>query len=385
MQSLFKTRLAIVATFAIFGFLFSLWAVHIPLVLHHTGVSKTTLGLLLFFAGVGSWAGMQTGGHLVDRYGSRRITVLYTAWISAAMIPLALATDVWQLAIAMVLLGFGGGSLDIAMNMQAANLEEMYDRPIMSSFHAFFSIGSFAGAGIGALALRADIPIVTTFSLACAFGLGVAMLCWPFLLRQSSTPVDHEVVNHADTKKLPREIFLRVLLLGSIAFLLMLAEGVANDWSALQLKQSLDVTNAQAALGLTAFSVMMTIGRLSADTFTHRFGPVAVVRYGSFIASAGMIVVILSPTYWLSVAGWALFGLGLSGCVPQLFTAAGRLWTRRQGYIMSRVVGIGYIGLLAGPAVIGAMSHYMTLSTAMILPFIFTIVSGLTAKKVLQG
>lgn len=160
----------------------------------------------------------------------------------------------------------------------------------------------------------------------------------------------------------------RVLLLGGIAFALMLCEGVANDWSTLQVKEHLGVADSVAALAFGAFSATMTFGRFVADRISARIGGVAVVRYGAVAAAAGMTLVMASPWLPLTLAGWALFGLGLSGAVPQLFTAAGNITTGSPGTNMSRVVGLGYLGFLAGPSSIGWVSESTSLTAAMAIP-----------------
>ncbi len=159
-----------------------------------------------------------------------------------------------------------------------------------------------------------------------------------------------------------------------MAFLLMLAEGTANDWSALQAVEDLGRSAASASLAYAAFAVAMTAGRFAADPVAHRFGPVSVVRVGSALAAVGMLVVVLSPTaggFPLTLLGWVVFGLGLSGIVPQIFTAAGNLGVANPGVTISRVVSAGYVGLLAGPAVIGWLAGGVGLTTALVLPLVF--------------
>ncbi len=156
----------------------------------------------------------------------------------------------------------------------------------------------------------------------------------------------------------------------------MLAEGVANDWSALQVKEDLGVSNAVAALSFGAFSAMMTVGRFTADRISAAVGPVAVVRYGALLSSVGMLTVVVSGWLPLTLLGWALFGAGLSGCIPQIFTTAGNLGSGSAGTNMSRVVGMGYIGFLAGPATIGWVTKLVPLTTAMLIPFACVLVAA---------
>ncbi|WP_280474516.1 MFS transporter [Nocardia asiatica] len=167
-----------------------------------------------------------------------------------------------------------------------------------------------------------------------------------------------------------RDRHRKVLALSAIAFAILLAEGVAADWSTLQMREHLDADAATAALAFGAFSTTMTIGRFAADRVSHAFGGVAVVRYGSLIAALGLAVIVASPWIPLTLLGWAMTGLGLAGGVPQIFSAAGNLGSGTAATDMSRVFSIGYLGLLAGPTVIGWLTAVVSLTTAMIVPMI---------------
>ncbi|WP_372341919.1 MFS transporter [Nocardia sp. CC227C] len=174
----------------------------------------------------------------------------------------------------------------------------------------------------------------------------------------------------------------KVVALAAVAFAMLMAEGVVGDWSALQMSERLGVEAGTAALAFAAFSVAMTVGRLCADRVSGRFGPVAVVRWGSLLAAAGYTLVVLSPWTALTVVGWALCGIGLSGGVPQVFTAAGNLGSGTAATDMSRVFGIGYLGLLAGPVIIGWLTELVPLSTAMLFPLTAMLVCAWFARIV---
>jgi MFS family permease len=159
-----------------------------------------------------------------------------------------------------------------------------------------------------------------------------------------------------------------VWALAALAFGLLLTEGVANDWSTLQMREHLGTDEATAALAFGAFSVTMTVGRFTADRVSGAFGRVAVVRYGSLLAAIGLLLILVSPWVVLTLLGWALCGLGLSGGIPQIFTAAGNLGSGSAATDMSRVFSIGYVGLLAGPAVIGWLTALVPLTATFVVP-----------------
>jgi len=146
-----------------------------------------------------------------------------------------------------------------------------------------------------------------------------------------------------------RSVGRRIRILAALALMVMLCEGAANDWSALHLKDVLGAPASTAAFAYGTFAATMTIGRLLADRLVARFGSMAILRYGAATAAVGITIVTVAPWIWAAFAGWALFGLGLSGCVPQLFSAAGHADPAAAGANVSRVAGLGYVGMLAGP------------------------------------
>jgi MFS family permease len=160
------------------------------------------------------------------------------------------------------------------------------------------------------------------------------------------------------------------LILAFLAASFFLAEGTVADWGARHAVAELSVDPASASLGYGVFSVGMTLMRFAIDPISHRIGAMNVVRYGSVAAAVGVLLVILAPSQPLSVVGWGVYGLGLAGIVPQLFSAAGSLVKgSKAAVVLSRVVGAGYAGLLVGPAVIGWLSGLVGLTEAFWLPF----------------
>lgn len=370
-RHLTAARAAIFGVFGINGFLLAMWVVHIPAIEDRTNIAHSTLGSLLLLLALGAIAGMQLAGPLADRYGSRLLVALSGILLSIAVIGPGLASTAWQLGLALLVFGFGNGALDVSMNSQAVLTEREYGRPIMSAFHGMFSIGGVVGSLVGAVTIGAGWSPAVTLAASSVLGFAAVALCTARLLPPSAHPQPEP---HGQRRR--GRYSSRVLALGAVAFALMLAEGVANDWSTLQVKEHLDVPASVAALAFGAFSLTMTVGRFTADRVSSALGPVAVVRYGTLIAAAGMATVVVSPWLPTTLLGWALFGLGLSGCVPQIFTAAGNLGAGAAGANMSRVVGMGYIGFLAGPATIGWLTHLVPLTVAMVVPLVCVLVAA---------
>lgn len=381
----------------------AVWIVHIPAITQRAGVSHTLLGIFILLMSVCAIAGMQAAGPLADRLGSRTLTATAATLLALTLPGMAFATTPATLAIAMCAFGFGNGMLDVSMNAQAVHVERAYTRPIMSAFHALFSLGGFVGALTGAATQRADWNVHTTFLLTAAIGLALVALCAPRLLGSTTAQVPSHLESDESTAATPQAVdpespgalrntrteptrgragVRKVLLLGGIAFVVLMAEGVAADWSALQLRDRLAVEAGTAGLAFAAFSATMTLGRFGTDRLAARVGRVAVLRYGTLLAAAGFAIVALSGWLPLSVAGWALCGIGLSGAVPQVFTAAGNLGSATAATDMSRVFGLGYLGLLAGPAIIGWLTQLVSLTTAMAVPLVALLLCARGARAV---
>ncbi|MCC5032481.1 MFS transporter [Streptomyces sp. WAC 00631] len=420
-----RARLGTFAYFALNGFVMGVWVVHIPSVEVRAGISHAVLGWLLLCMGGGAFAGLQLAGPLSDRFGSHRTLPVAAVLCSGSLVLPGLAENVWALGAAVVVFGFGNGCMDVSMNTHAVQVERGYGRPVMSAFHAVFSIGGVFAALAGARTISWGWSVPLTLGCIGALCAVASVLTAPTLLRPgtlsaadardtgtvpqeagkasgAAAPVEAPGADGpADPRTpLPQQTAVqqpapppealpappvkrrpprRVWALALLALILMLSEGVAYDWSVLHVKTVLDAPAATAALAYGAFATAMTLGRLSADRVAARYGPVFVVRYGAGLAAAGLTTVALSSWVPLALAGWTVFGLGLSGCVPQFFSAAGHVDEDASGANVSRVAGLGYLGMLAGPAIIGPMTAFMPLNLTFFLPVAFCVTAVFTA------
>ncbi len=318
---------------------------------------------------------MQLTGPLTDRFGARLVVPTSGVAISAALLLPALSHSGWALGAALLAFGFANGCLDVSMNAHAVQVEAAYERPVMSAFHAMFSIGGVFAALLAARTLSWGWSPLTTLAAVSAAGVVVALASIPGLLAHVPPPARDASAPKPGWRSTP----LRIWVLAALALMLMLSEGAAADWSALAMRDVLQAGPATAALGYGAFATAMTVGRLLIDRIAARFGPVAVLRWGSVVAALAMVLIVWSPSIPVALVGWTLFGAGLAGTIPQLFSAAGHTDPAAAGANVSRVAGLGYLGMLAGPAVIGALTHVVPLNVAFVLPLIFCVVAALTA------
>jgi predicted MFS family arabinose efflux permease len=345
--------------FLVCGVATATWAPMVPFAKTRLALDDARLGLILLMLGGGAMVAMPLTGFLVRKIGSRVVTMA-GALAALAMLPvLATAPSPAVLTIALFAFGASGGALDVAMNAHAIVVERMAARPLMSGFHALFSIGGLIGAAAVSALLALGLPIAHAASVVAALMVVVVLTQGPALL-------PHE----RDVSPAPSRFVLahgRLLLIGILCALAFLGEGAVLDWSAVFLRFSRGFGEAAGGLAYAAFSVAMGAGRLAGDAIVGRFGPRRVLHVGASLAAAGFATATLLPWPAAAVGGFALVGIGASNVVPVLFSAAGKVASVPASLALAAVTSIGYLGLLAGPALVGFAAQLTTLPTALAL------------------
>ena len=358
MSALVRARAAVVAIFAANGAMFGNWAVRIPDVKVDLGLSEAALGGALLVPAIGSLISMPLAGAWSARYGSRPATASAAVVFFAVPVLLGVAPSLLWLVPALFLFGLAIGSLDVTMNAQAVTVERAGSRPVMSSFHAAFSGGALLGSLTGALAAANDVPLALHLG---ATGLALFAVTGPLfgaMLREEQ----------ADGPRGPLFAWPRgrLLPLALIALAVLLAEGAVADWSAVYLRQELGAGVGTAGLAFTAFSLTMVAGRLAGDHVVARWGRVRAVRVSALIAMAGGLVVVLVPSVFVAVLGFAAMGIGLACVVPLVFVAAAGD-DPEPGPALAAVSTPGYVGFLIGPPLIGGLGELVGLAGALAL------------------
>ncbi len=330
------------------------WAPLVPFAKARLGINEAELGLLLLCVGIGSLVSMPLTGMVAARFGSKPM-ILAGGICTALLLPvLGCAASVPVMAAALLLFGASLGTIDVAMNIHAVDVERDAGKPLMSGFHGLFSVGGFAGSGGMTLLLSIGIPPFPAVVALALLTLAVIGIAAPRLLQtvpQAGGPLF----------AVPRGI---VILLAALAALTFLVEGAILDWGALLTTQRNLVVATQGGVAYMLFSIAMTVGRLSGDRVIARFGRRRVFALGGLLASGGFIVLLRAPVAAVAMSGFILVGLGAANLVPVLFSAAGRQTAMPSGLAVAAITTTGYAGILAGPALIGFVAHAVGLSTA---------------------
>ena len=345
-----RGRWAVAAMFFVNGFLTGSWAPQIPLVLTRLQITEFTLGLLILCYGLGALSAMPWSGYLMSKHGSRKVLRVFASLCTVGLLAVALAPNVWLAAIALYFFGAMTGSMDVAMNANAVIVEQKLSRAVMSSSHGFWSLGGFAGGGLGGIFIQ-NFGYLPHALLVTVIALIVVAITLPYLVAEDRPAAHSEHARFA----FPRTA--TVYLVGLIALFSMIPEGAVLDWAALYLRQELDTDLATAGFAFAGFSAAMAIMRFLGDGVRNRFGAVATLRYSSLIAAIGMCIGGLSPWPWLAIAAFAFCGFGVANMVPIAFSAGGNQPGMASGTGMSVVTTMGYSGILMAPSAIGFVAE----------------------------
>jgi predicted MFS family arabinose efflux permease len=344
------TRLAFVAA----GFGVACWAPLVPFAKTRCHLGDDTMGLVLLLMGAGSIVAMPLAANLSGRFSSKPI-VLWGGVGLAVILPL-LSIVSSPIALGVALFAFGAflGSLDVAMNLHAVDVERASEKPLMSGFHALFSIGGFLGSGIVTALLSRGIAPSSSTIFSSAILVSLILVALPRMLS-----------NRERTKQplfaVPRGVVLVIAIFAAISFLV---EGALLDWSALLLVGEHLVSAAHGGLGYMFFSIAMTLGRFVGDGLVARFENRIVLTLGGVTALLGLCGILLAPVAWIGLVSFVFVGLGAANIVPILFRLAGTQHTMPKGLAVAALTTAGYAGMLTGPAVIGLLSKGIGLHSA---------------------
>lgn len=363
-----RARAAVAVTFAANGMLFGSWVPRIPEIKHNLHLSSAALGFALLAPAVGSVLSMKVYGQASARYGSARLTRFSLALFCAfAWLP-GLAGNLPTLWLTLLVWGGAVGGFDVVMNAQGVTVEQAYGRPVLSGFHAAWSVGSLTGALIGGACAGAHIPIAAQqAALAAVLLVGVLLASRAYL----PDPPQHAEARQPGRRGLPE---LRLVLLGIAGLFALMSEGAVADWSGVLLRDNLHVTPGQVGLAYAAFSATMTAGRFVGDRLVHALGRVRSIAALTVVGAAGLAAGMAFNALPGAVIGFALLGVGLSVMVPVLFSTAAD--GAAPGPAIATVSTLGYTGFLVGPTAIGLIAEGTSVPFALWLLPIFTVAGG---------
>lgn len=355
-------RSAVVAMFFMAGLSFSSWASRIVTIQQKLGLTDAALGAVLFALPVGLMCSLPFSGWAITKVGSKTVLLGAIVFYGISLVGLGLAHNSLQLIVCLLLFGFTGNAVNISVNTQAVATEKLYGKPIMASFHGFWSLAGFTGAIIGAFMIGKGILPYQHFILIMVIVVVTVILASRYLQ-------DDKVAGSGPAFVMPDSSLLK---LGMIAFFSMICEGAMFDWSSVYFKKVVEAPVALQGVGFSSFMATMFIGRFVADGFAHRFGLKRTLQVSGTLIASGLAIAVIFPYFYTAIAGFFLVGAGVSSVVPMVYSAAGKSKIMTPGVALAAVSTIGFFGFLFGPPIIGFIAGLATLRAS----FVFIAVMG---------
>jgi len=377
-------RNAMFVIFGLCGIALASWVARLPATRDALGASTLDMGVLIFGLAFGSIIGLLGSSHVVARLGARRTMrvafVVAPVGFSIAGVAASVGPSFVVIFIGLAVFGAAFSTCDVAMNVSGAANERALGRTIMPVYHAFFSFGTIAGAGLGALAEHLGVPVAAHLGVIALLILVGGQLALrhvqsEHLLGNGEEPVAADDHSRSWRGRLSIWREPRTLLIGVIVLGMAFAEGSANDWLTLAMVDGHGLDNAAGAVMFGVFVTAMTVGRLAGVVLLDRFGRVPVLRVSAAAAIVGLLIVIVVPSAEVAVVGIVLWGLGSALGFPVGMSAAADD-PRTAAARVSAVATIGYCAFLIGPPVIGVLGEQVGILRALLVVLVLVVAAG---------
>lgn len=371
-----RVRLATSLFFFGMGFCFSTWASRIPDIKSMLHLSEAELGTMLFALPIGQLLAMPFSGKIVTKYGSRNISILGLFFYGICLTLLGLATESWQLALGLFLFGFFGNFCNIAVNTQGVYTQQLFEKPIIGSFHGSWSLAGFFGALVGLLMLTFEWSPFKHFMVAFGFVVIILLTNYKFIIKAKSKQ-EEEKSSYSFWKNPDKTL----LWLGVICFCGMASEGIMFDWSGVYFKEIIKAPGALVVLGYTTFMISMASGRFLSDILVARYGAKKVLIISGLVISFGLYLAVLLPYLIPCTIAFMLVGFGVSNVVPIIFNVAGNNKNVPTGIALTIVTSISFLGFLIGPPLIGFIAELTSLKYSFAIIGVFGVFISLLVNR----
>lgn len=354
-----KAQLAVALFFFFQGTIFATWASNIPYIKSIHNLSDAALGAILFTIPIGQVCTMALAGWLTSRLGSKQTLRIGALLSPLSLIPIAIAPNITTLCISLLLMGIASNIFNISVNTQGVNIEQKYKKNIMPTLHGMWSLGNFFGALISLIFGFYSINTLHHFIIINIFVIILATIFQQYLVNEDFSSKKEK--NAIKSGSLFKRIDKYILLLGTMACLALITEGTMYDWGGIYFSEIVKTPESQIKLGYIVCMCAMTIGRFTANIIINRYGNTFVLQLSGALITIGMIIAVISPTIIFATIGFGIVGFGIASTVPICYSLAGKSTSLSPAFALSTVSTLGYLGLLAGPPIIGFISEAITL------------------------
>jgi len=333
---------------------FGNWLSRIPEVQAGLGLSPAQLALALLGMPISNLLILPFAGRICDTVGARNLLIgAFSGMLLILTLP-GLAFNIPSLFLILAACGMLLALAELAMNVEAARIEEHCGRLIMSTCHGCWSVGIGVGSFMGATLATLGLSVTQSLILSVVVVLPLAV--WAGRQLPAAEPIKTSGdAPAASILAIPPRALLFVCIF-SVGF--AVTEGAMGDWSGIFLRDETGTATESLGYGYAVFAALLSAGRFLGDTLRQRLGMVNLARLTVSIALCGALLLSVSSTFWMSAMAFGMIGLGISVAFPMAVTAA----TATPGSAAGNVAilsAIYVLGFLAGPLAIGGLAEFL--------------------------
>ena len=394
-----QARMATFGGFALIGAMMYIWSTSVTALRQHLGLAGAqgdlNFGTIAFSIGVGAALGSLLVGRFIDKLGPKRAVGTTLILYPLSIIPLGLVGDLGYAQAFGLIFGLLRGATDTALNAHGVQVERFYGRPIMAGFHAFYSLGGFLFGLLGSYFAGQYTDSAAIPFMLCAGGLLIAsVIIFHFLLSkedlaaapcpQEATPDSNPAGHPAPQGRGQRYIIFLMVGFGLLLLGAMLGENAVADWGQEYLRRHVGTSTATAAMAISFFTGAQFLGRVVGDRLAGWMGQARLVFASGLCAVLGLLAAILGGSAWLGIAGFALFGLGLSCIAPMMLSSAGRKDPANAGRNIGIVNGLGFSGMLAAPALLSLIVNAFGIEKLLYVPLVLLAILAIFGPRLMR-
>jgi MFS family permease len=348
------------ATFAVFGSYAGAWAVAVIDVQRTFGLSDTELGLvlalgILFAAGVNA-----VGGALTDRWGAGTALARSLFIWSALLLGVAAAPALGVFAVAFTLATAAGGFVDVVMNVVSANA--LADRPgHLVRFHGLFNGGAVIGAAATGVALELGASWRVVWVGIAIAGFMIAIFSHSTRL-PSPPPGQHPSLLRALASLRHEGLVILAIVFAASA----MVEGGIATWGVLYLRGHLGLGVLAGVGAYVVGQALATTTRIAAGPTIGGYGTRRGVAFGAGLSAFGIALEALTSVPALGAIGLAIACVGITVVWPLLLADVNNE-ARHPALAIGGVTAAGYLGMVAGPPIVGILSGVFDLTVGLMV------------------
>lgn len=362
-----RIRYAVMALFIAQGLCFASWASRLPDIKKDFNVeSYLHYGLLMFLIPIGKFIAIPLVGFLLPRIGSKKTVFISSVGYTISLFIVGLVSGITGLGITMFLFGIFWNMTDISLNTQAIEVERIYGRPIIATFHASWSLAACIGALIGYGMINLGIGTFYHFLGMAVLAMIMILINYKYLQEQSPIQVAEKAEEKLDVQPKKKGLHMPETLLiqlGLIWLLALIVENTMFEWSDVYF-QSVIKAPESLQVGFLVFMIMMFSGRMLTNYAYRIWQKKTVLQIAGALILLGFITSSLFIHYSdaliikviINSIGFMLIGLGISCVVPTLYSIVGDKAKTPVGIALTIMSTISFIGPLVAPLLVGAIS-----------------------------